>query len=114
MLYTHWCAVGCGPASISCATFLGRLGYRTIHVYEKNEFVGGLSSSEIPQYRLPYQVVKFEVDQMKDLGVEVYLGRKLSMSDLTIKVDLGPVSLYSKSSVFIVMTVCGDIVCVDV
>ncbi|XP_050717874.1 dihydropyrimidine dehydrogenase [NADP(+)]-like [Eriocheir sinensis] len=77
--------VGCGPASISCATFLGRLGYRTIHVYEKNEFVGGLSSSEIPQYRLPYQVVKFEVDQMKDLGVEVYLGRKLSMSDLTIK-----------------------------
>lgn len=81
-----WCALGCGPASISCATFLGRLGYRTIHVYEKNEFVGGLSSSEIPQYRLPYQVVKFEVDLMKDLGVEVFLGRKLSMSDLTIKV----------------------------
>lgn len=77
--------IGCGPASISCATFLGRLGYRNIHVYEKNDFVGGLSSSEIPQYRLPYEVVKFEVDQMKDLGVQVFNGRKLSMSDITVQ-----------------------------
>ena len=30
------------------------------------------SSSEIPQYRLPYDVVSFEVDLMKDLGVKVY------------------------------------------
>ena len=29
------------------------------------------SSSEIPQYRLPYDVVSFEVDLMKDLGVKV-------------------------------------------
>lgn len=34
--------VGCGPASISCATFLARLGYSDITVFEKNEFVGGL------------------------------------------------------------------------
>lgn len=81
-------SAGCGPASISCATFLGRLGYRNIHVYEKNDFVGGLSSSEIPQYRLPYEVVKFEVDQMKDLGVQVFNGRKLSMSDITVQVRL--------------------------
>ena len=29
------------------------------------------STSEIPQYRLPYDVVSFEVDLMKDLGVKV-------------------------------------------
>ena len=29
------------------------------------------SSSEIPQYRLPYDVVSFEVELMKDLGVKV-------------------------------------------
>ena len=31
------------------------------------------SSSEIPQYRLPYDVVSFEVDLMKDLGVKVHV-----------------------------------------
>lgn len=47
-----------------------------------------MSSSEIPQYRLPYEVVKFEVDLMKDLGVKVHHGRKLSMSDITVKVKM--------------------------
>ncbi|CAL4059259.1 unnamed protein product, partial [Meganyctiphanes norvegica] len=77
--------VGCGPASISCATFLARLGYRTIDVFERSKFVGGLSASEIPQYRLPFEVVNFEVDLMKDLGVKVHHERSLSMSDITIK-----------------------------
>ncbi|GIY15418.1 dihydropyrimidine dehydrogenase [Caerostris extrusa] len=34
--------IGCGPAGISCATFLGRLGYTDITVFEKEEYVGGL------------------------------------------------------------------------
>lgn len=63
--------IGCGPASISCATFLARLGYTNLTVFEKEEWIGGLSSAEIPQFRLPYEVVSFEVDQMKDLGVKV-------------------------------------------
>ncbi|GFR26592.1 dihydropyrimidine dehydrogenase, partial [Trichonephila clavata] len=53
-------------SGISCATFLGRLGYTDITVFEKEEYVGGLSSSEIPQYRLPQDVVRFEVELMKD------------------------------------------------
>lgn len=63
--------VGCGPAGISCATFLARLGYMDVTVFEKESYTGGLSSSEIPQYRLPYDVVNFEVDLMKDLDVKV-------------------------------------------
>lgn len=34
--------VGCGPASISCATFLARLGYNNLTIYEKDSWVGGL------------------------------------------------------------------------
>lgn len=34
--------LGGGPASLSCATFLGRLGYKNITVYEKREALGGL------------------------------------------------------------------------
>jgi dihydropyrimidine dehydrogenase (NADP+) len=33
---------GCGPASISCASFLARLGYTDVTIYEKEPFVGGL------------------------------------------------------------------------
>ncbi|XP_076321601.1 dihydropyrimidine dehydrogenase [NADP(+)]-like isoform X3 [Tachypleus tridentatus] len=69
--------VGCGPASISCATFLARLGYSKLIIFEKEEYHGGLSSSEIPQYRLPYEVVQFEVELMKDLGVQVEYGKAL-------------------------------------
>lgn len=34
--------VGCGPAGISCATFLARLGYTDITVFEKEPYTGGL------------------------------------------------------------------------
>jgi hypothetical protein len=34
------------------------------------------SSSEIPQYRLPYDVVSYEVELMKDLGVKVHVHHK--------------------------------------
>jgi dihydropyrimidine dehydrogenase (NADP+) len=43
--------LGCGPASIGTATFLARLGYNDVTVYEKEEFVGGLNSSELPAFR---------------------------------------------------------------
>ncbi|XP_052776555.1 dihydropyrimidine dehydrogenase [NADP(+)]-like isoform X2 [Mya arenaria] len=76
--------LGCGPASISCATFLARLGYSDLTVFERETYIGGLSSSEIPQYRLPYSVVDFEVQLMKDLGVKVETGRALSTKDLTL------------------------------
>lgn len=34
--------MGGGPSSLSCATFLGRLGYKNITVYEKRDYLGGL------------------------------------------------------------------------
>ncbi|XP_023247062.1 dihydropyrimidine dehydrogenase [NADP(+)] isoform X2 [Copidosoma floridanum] len=77
--------IGCGPASLSCATFLARLGYDDITIFEKDKFYGGLSASEIPQYRLPYDAVSFEVDLVKDLGVKIEIGRELSSRDLTIE-----------------------------
>lgn len=77
--------IGCGPSSISCATFLARLGYTEITIFEKENYLGGLSSSEIPQYRLPYDVVSFEVQLLQDLGVKIECNRMLSVEDLTIE-----------------------------
>uniref|UniRef100_A0A8C5B8I0 Dihydropyrimidine dehydrogenase [NADP(+)] n=1 Tax=Gadus morhua TaxID=8049 RepID=A0A8C5B8I0_GADMO len=62
--------IGCGPASISCASFLARLGYSDLTIFEKQKYIGGLSMSEIPQFRLPSEVVQFEIGLMKDLGVK--------------------------------------------
>jgi len=76
--------IGSGPASVSCATFLARLGYNNIEIFERNPYVGGLSSSEIPQYRLTFDAVQFEVDMMLDLGVKVSCERSLSTDDITL------------------------------
>ncbi|CAJ0935553.1 unnamed protein product, partial [Mesorhabditis belari] len=77
--------LGCGPASISCASFMARLGYTDVTIYEKYDFIGGLSSSEIPQFRLPYDVVDFEIQMAKDIGVKIVTGKSLHKDDLTIK-----------------------------
>ena len=78
--------LGCGPASISCATFLARMGYNDVTIYERDEFVGGLNTSELPSYRLPYDVINFEMDLMKDIGVKVKMSKE-TCTDL--KVNLG-------------------------
>jgi dihydropyrimidine dehydrogenase (NADP+) len=63
--------IGAGPASISCATFLARLGYTDLTIYERQDYIGGWSSGEIPGYRLPYNAVDFEIQLARDLGVKV-------------------------------------------
>ncbi|KAE9548824.1 hypothetical protein FO519_007960 [Halicephalobus sp. NKZ332] len=77
--------LGCGPASISCASFLARLGYTDLTIYEKQDFIGGLSSSEIPQFRLPYNVVDFEIQLARDVGVKIETGRSLHKDDITLE-----------------------------
>ncbi|XP_071606913.1 dihydropyrimidine dehydrogenase [NADP(+)] isoform X7 [Heliangelus exortis] len=76
--------LGAGPASLSCASFLARLGYSNITIFEKQEYAGGLSSSEIPQFRLPYDVVNFEVELLKDLGVKIVFNKGLAMNGMTL------------------------------
>ncbi|XP_034411310.1 dihydropyrimidine dehydrogenase [NADP(+)] isoform X1 [Cyclopterus lumpus] len=76
--------IGCGPASVSCASFLARLGYDNITIFEKQKYIGGLSTSEIPQFRLPYEVVQFEIDLMKDLGVKVVCEKGLGVEGMTL------------------------------
>ncbi|XP_023243236.1 dihydropyrimidine dehydrogenase [NADP(+)]-like [Centruroides sculpturatus] len=78
--------IGCGPASLSCATFIARLGYTDITIFEKSDCFGGLSSTEIPQYRLPFNAVAFELKLVQDLGVKIItnktLGRDFSLISL--------------------------------
>uniref|UniRef100_A0A8C4UTX8 Dihydropyrimidine dehydrogenase [NADP(+)] n=1 Tax=Falco tinnunculus TaxID=100819 RepID=A0A8C4UTX8_FALTI len=77
--------LGAGPASLSCASFLARLGYSNITIFEKQEYAGGLSTSEIPQFRLPYDVVNFEAELVKDLGVKIMFSKGLAMGGMTLR-----------------------------
>ncbi|XP_063062842.1 dihydropyrimidine dehydrogenase a, tandem duplicate 1 [Engraulis encrasicolus] len=76
--------IGCGPASISCASFLARLGYDDITIFEKQKYIGGLSSAEIPQFRLPFEVVQFEVELMKNLEVKIECEKGLGQDGMTL------------------------------
>ncbi len=66
--------IGCGPSSITCGTFLARMGYSNVHVFERERFGGGLSATEIPQNRIMWEQVKWEVEQMEELGVQIHYG----------------------------------------
>ncbi|CUG85679.1 unnamed protein product [Bodo saltans] len=75
--------IGCGPAGISCATFLARLGYDNVHVFERKKYGGGLSTMEIPQHRLESEHALFEIRLMTDLGVQVHYEQELG-KDFTV------------------------------
>lgn len=76
--------IGAGPAGVSCATFMGRLGYNHIDVFEAKPYSGGLSTIEIPQYRLDSEQVLWETSLMEDLGVKVHYNKALG-KDYTIE-----------------------------
>ena len=54
---TRIALIGAGSASLSCASFLGRLGYKNVHIFEKNDYSGGLVTNEIPPNRSNYEDV---------------------------------------------------------
>jgi len=61
--------VGAGPAGLSAARELARLGY-AVTVYEAREKAGGLNTYGIVSFRLPQEIALWEVEQVEALGVE--------------------------------------------
>lgn len=68
--------VGSGPAGLSAAWFLRRLGYE-VTVYEKEDRAGGLLWSGIPSYRLPRKVLAREIERFARMGIHVQTGKAL-------------------------------------
>ena len=61
--------VGSGPAGLGCAAELAIRGH-IVTVFEKYESLGGMLRQCIPSFRLPDEVVDFEIEFIKKLGVE--------------------------------------------
>ena len=77
--------VGSGPAGLTCAGDLNRLGY-SVTVFEAFHTAGGVLMYGIPEFRLPKAIVQHEIDGLKNAGVEVQtnmvIGKVLSVDEL--------------------------------
>ncbi len=74
--------IGSGPAGLSAAYELVKLGY-PVTIFEKASKPGGMLRECIPEYRLPKEVLDIEIQQIKDLGVEIETNTELG-KDITI------------------------------
>ena len=75
--------IGAGPAGLSCAYFLARLGYRP-RVFEGESRPGGMPVQTIPAYRLPREILSLEVRMIERMGVTVETNQRLGR-DFTLK-----------------------------
>lgn len=77
--------VGSGPAGLTCAADLAKMGY-VVTIFESLHVAGGVLMYGIPEFRLPKKVVQDEIENIKHLGVEiktdVLIGRTLTLKDL--------------------------------
>ena len=65
--------IGSGPAGLTCAADLARLGHQ-VTIFEALHKTGGVLVYGIPEFRLPKSIVEFEVENLKRMGVEIRVG----------------------------------------
>ncbi len=75
--------IGGGPAGVSCAYFLRRLGHHPT-IYEAMSKLGGITRYGIPEYRLPDAVLDWEIEGILNLGIDVHYNTWLG-EDFTIQ-----------------------------
>ncbi|MBP2073462.1 MAG: glutamate synthase small chain [Thermoanaerobacterium sp.] len=77
--------IGSGPAGLSCAGDLAKMGYDTT-IFEAFHTPGGVLMYGIPEFRLPKEIVQKEIDSLKKLGVKIetnmVIGKILTIDDL--------------------------------
>ena len=77
--------VGSGPAGLTCAGDLALAGY-DVTIYESLHEAGGVLIYGIPQFRLPKEIVKKEVERLESLGITInkdyVIGRSITVDEL--------------------------------
>jgi NADPH-dependent glutamate synthase beta subunit-like oxidoreductase/NAD-dependent dihydropyrimidine dehydrogenase PreA subunit len=77
--------IGGGPAGLSCAHDLALLGYE-VTIFESQPVAGGMLRLGVPEYRLPRELIRLEINAILSLGVELKvnsaIGRDFTIADL--------------------------------
>ena len=76
--------IGTGPAGLTAAYYLARLGH-TVTVFEALPEPGGVMTAYIPTYRIPQAVLDAEIDLIRQLGVNIKTNTKVESIDLLFK-----------------------------
>ncbi len=75
--------IGSGPAGLTAAYFLRRIGYAPT-IFEKSDQTGGMLRFGVPQFRLPNYVLDYDVQNIQNSGVEIILNKPLG-PEMTIE-----------------------------
>lgn len=82
--------VGAGPAGLTAAADLARMGY-SVTIFEALHEPGGVLTYGIPEFRLPKKIVKADVDYVKSLGVDLetnfIIGKTMKIDELVEEFD---------------------------
>ena len=62
--------VGAGPAGLTAAYFLRRMGYEAV-VFEAKDRAGGMTAVTIPEFRLPREIIQRDIDYIVSAGVDI-------------------------------------------
>lgn len=77
--------IGAGPAGLTCAGDLAKMGYE-VTIFEALHLAGGVLVYGIPEFRLPDSVVESEIENLKALGVkienDVVIGRTITVDEI--------------------------------
>ncbi len=103
--------VGAGPAGLTCAGDLARLGYE-VTVFEAFHVAGGVLVYGIPEFRLPKSIVQKEVDNLKALGVKIetnmVIGRVITIEELKTEYGFDAVFIGSGAGLPKFMKIPGE------
>ena len=76
--------IGAGPAGLSCAYYLARMGYVNVTVFDRNPAPGGMLVMGIPSYRLDRSALKGEIEILEKMGVHFRMNTEVG-KDITIQ-----------------------------
>lgn len=68
--------IGSGPAGLSCAYHLTRLGH-SVTIYDRETKAGGMLRYGIPEYRLPKDILDREIVRLEKMGIQFELGKPI-------------------------------------
>ncbi|MBM3705358.1 MAG: FAD-dependent oxidoreductase, partial [Actinobacteria bacterium] len=74
--------IGSGPAGLTVAYDLAKLGYSPV-IFEAASVAGGMLRMGIPKFRLPPEIIDYEIEKIKEAGVEILTNTPIG-PDLTL------------------------------